>query len=90
MMINTSLHLIFSQDAWLKASSLIEADDQVLFLQDAVYLLSQRDLELNSKHVYARHLDITARNIIPMATITVIDDNKWVELTTTAHNILSW
>lgn len=83
-----TLHLIFSIDAWLKAKPLIELGDQILFLQDSVYQL-QNPLNI-SNNLYARELDITARNIKPIDNITIIDDATWVELTNSAHNVISW
>lgn len=88
-MTHTTLHLIFSPGAWLKAKPLLDANDQVLFLQDAVYLL-QTDLEIEKISLYARQIDVSARNIKPESHITVIDDATWVELTATTHNIISW
>jgi sulfur relay protein TusB/DsrH len=86
----TTIHLIFSPDAWTKAKPLVEVNDQVLLLQDAVYLVAKNDLGLNCKQIFVRQLDMSARNIHPTADYIVIDDTKWVELTTAAHNILSW
>lgn len=83
-----TLHLIFSMDAWLKAKPLIELGDQILFLQDSVYQL-QNALNISNK-LFARELDIIARNIKPSSNITIIDDNQWVELTNSAHNVISW
>jgi len=88
-MTHTTLHLIFSPDAWVKAKPLLDENDQVLFLQDAVYLL-QTDLGIEKTSLYARQIDVSARNIKPESNITVIDDATWVELTATAHNIISW
>ena len=88
-MTHTTLHLIFSPDAWLKAKSLLDENDQVVFLQDAVYLL-KTDLAIGKISLYARQIDVNTRNIKPSANITIIDDTRWVELTTTAHNIISW
>ena len=88
-MTHTTLHLIFSQEAWLKARELLDENDQVLFLQDGVYLL-QTDLTIEKTSLYARQIDVSARNIKPHSNITIIDDTRWVELTSTAHNIISW
>ncbi|MDU0114527.1 DsrH/TusB family sulfur metabolism protein [Psychrosphaera aquimarina] len=86
----TTLHLIFSPDAWTKAKPLVDVNDQVLLLQDAVYLVAKNDLGHNCKQVFVRQLDMSARNIHPAADYIVIDDTKWVELTTAAHNLISW
>jgi sulfur relay protein TusB/DsrH len=88
-MTHTTLHLIFSLDGWHKAKPLIDRDDKVLFLQDAVYLL-QADLTIENTNLYARQIDTSARNIKPHSNITQIDNTRWVELTVSAHNIISW
>jgi sulfur relay protein TusB/DsrH len=88
-MIKNTLHLIFSLDGWQKTKPLLDSDDKVLFLQDAVYQL-QANLAIEATSLYAREIDVTARNIKPTDNITIIDDNQWVELTTAAHNVISW
>ena len=88
-----SLHMIFSPDGWSRAKSLIEAQDRVLFMQDSVYLL-QGEIDSPTPLLYARSLDVLARNITlpssPLLDIEAIDDELWVKLTTQAQNILSW
>lgn len=89
MITHCSLHLIFSPDGWDKAKTLIGADDQILFVQDSVYLL-EKEILCHSEAIYARSKDITARNIKPLPIIEVIDDEQWVQLTQTCKNIISW
>ncbi len=90
-----SLHLIFSPNGWQQAQPMIEPNDRVLFLQDAVYLL-QSDLNSPSPLLYARALDINARRINLSAQadkgfdIEAIEDELWVQLTEHAKNIISW
>jgi len=88
-MTKNTLHLIFSLDGWHKAKPLLDSDDKVLFLQDAVYQL-QANLAIETTSLYAREIDVTARNIKPIDNITIIDDATWVELTNSAHNVISW
>lgn len=88
-MTNTTLHLIFSPEAWLKAKPILDSKDQVIFLQDAVFLL-QADLAIENTSLFARQLDVSARGLKPLPNIELIDDARWVELTTFAHNIISW
>ncbi len=88
-----SLHMIFSPDGWHRAKVMIEPQDRVLFLQDSVYLL-QSDLQSPTALLYARSLDVLARNITlpssPEFDIEAIDDELWVKLTEQAQNIISW
>ena len=87
-----SLHIIFSINSWTSAQPLIEENDRVLLVQDATFL-AQKDLSslTHSTHnLYARSLDVRARNIKPDPHIEVIDDEQWVELTEHAKNLLSW
>ncbi|GAB3003296.1 DsrH/TusB family sulfur metabolism protein [Psychrosphaera aestuarii] len=90
-----SLHLIFSPNGWQQAQPMIEPNDRVLFLQDAVYLL-QSDLNSPSPLLYARALDINARHINLSAQadkgvdIEAIEDELWIQLTEHAKNIISW
>ena len=101
-----SLHLIFSPNGWQQAQPMIEPNDRVLFLQDAVYLL-QSDLQSPSELLYARALDVSARKVkLPGSNPTensvsdstmagtvlveAIDDELWVKLTAQAQNIISW
>lgn len=84
-----TLHLIFSVDGWNLASSLIESHDRVLFLQDAVYLINSLNNPASS-YLYARALDVDARNLTLNPHIEDIDDEQWLSLTESAHNVISW
>ena len=84
-----SLHLIFSVQGWHTARGLIAADDRVVFLQDATYLLNQ-PLLCQTELVYGRSLDCIARNLTPSVGVEIIDDEQWLELAEHAKNILSW
>ena len=84
-----SLHQIFSLEGWQQAGPLISAEDRVILLQDATYLLHQ-PLLCSSEQVYGRSLDCLARNIEPSVGVELIDDEQWLELAEHAKNILSW
>ena len=85
---NYTLHLIFSINGWQQAKTLIGTGDKILLLQDACYLAQQN---LPQTHdLFARSLDIKARNIKADPHIEVIDDEQWVTLTEHAHNTMSW
>ena len=93
MLSNTStnaytLHIIFSMSGWQSAQPFIESDDKVIFIQDAVYFAQQ--LQQAPHSLYARSVDIKARNIQPDPHIEVIDDEQWVNLTDNARNTASW
>ncbi|NVK24130.1 MAG: hypothetical protein HWE10_04315 [Gammaproteobacteria bacterium] len=90
-----SLHIIFSPEAWPKAKHMVAKNDRVLLLQDAVVLtqepLQSTFIEPNEiHHLYARGLDVLARNIKSDPHIEVIDDEQWLELTEHANNVVSW
>ena len=88
-----SLHMIFSPQGWEQARTLVEPQDRVIFLQDSVYIL-QGELNSPTPLLYARSLDVLARNISLPSTseldIEAIDDELWVKLTAHAQNIMSW
>lgn len=85
---NYTLHIIFSINGWRQASPLVSSEDKILLIQDGAYLAQQNLPQTHS--LFARCLDIKARNIKPDPHIEVIDDEQWVELTEHAHNTMSW
>jgi len=85
---NYTLHLISSINGWQQARAIVSKNDKILLLQDAAYL-AQQDLP-QTHSLFARCLDVRARNIKADPHIEVIDDEQWVELTEHAHNTMSW
>lgn len=70
-------------------SLICQAQDIILLRQDAVYLCLRTDLSWPCQ-LYALDVDIQVRQIKPLAAVTVISAQRWVELSISAEQNVLW
>ncbi len=70
------------------ALSLVTKDDALLFRQDSCYLI-QSTQQWPTQQLFALKDDLTFRQLVVPANITVIDDLKWVNLCVAAQRVIS-
>lgn len=81
---------VISPSVNLSELSLIcQAQDIILLRQDAVYLCLRSDLNWPALP-YALDVDLQLRKITPVAAITVINAQQWVELSISAKQNVLW
>ena len=81
---------VISPSVNLSELSLIcQPQDIILLRQDAVYLCLRTDLSWPCQ-LYALDVDIQVRQITPLAAVTVISAQRWVELSISAEQNVLW
>jgi sulfur relay protein TusB/DsrH len=81
---------VISPSVNLSELSLIcQPQDIILLRQDAVYLCLRTDLSWPCQ-LYALDVDIQVRQITPLAAVTIISAQRWVELSISAEQNVLW
>jgi len=81
---------VISPSVSLSELSLVcQPQDIILLRQDAVYLCLRTDLSWPCP-LYALDVDIQVRLISPLAAVTVISAQRWVELSINAEQNVLW
>ena len=68
-------------------------EDAIFLIEDGVYAAQPdetRQAQFAGKSVYCLQADAEARGVSAPATITTIDENRWVELCVEHNPIVSW
>jgi len=70
-------------------SLICQPGDTILLRQDAVYLCLRSDVNWPCQ-LYALDVDLQVRQIMPVAAVTVINAEQWVELSISAEQNVLW
>ena len=81
-----SIHLVFSKQGWQSCEPLLNADDQVIFLGDGVYVAATATFA----NVQVLNEDLMVRGLSHLERVRVIDYTELVQLCAEHTPCVSW
>ncbi|MCG9789996.1 sulfurtransferase complex subunit TusB [Vibrio barjaei] len=85
------LHIIKTETSYQQALSYLSQDDQMILVERACYLVTDKNLTLPSS-CFVLQPDLTARGLMPLVSdlTQVVDFNGFVELTEQHVSSTTW